>query len=186
MINKIVNRAVDQFVCKNIIKSNERAIYEYGLKNGIILVWNLLTIILIGAVSGHLQIAIIFMLCFVPLRTYAGGYHAKSPVACYVISVAIIIGAIAAVLAIGNLAIIWSIPLSLIIYVLSPVETPKKKLSNRQKHKYQSVTAVILMVLFIFCVISQFGSIIYLKETIIVAEAIMCISEIGGYIDNKI
>lgn len=185
MLNKIVNKTVDQFVLSNIVKSKERSIYEYGLKNGIILIGNLLTILLIGVVTGYLEITFIFMMSYVPLRTYAGGYHAKGPVRCYIISVVIAVGVIAIVLVLGEISIFWSIPFALLIYILSPVEAPKKKLTNRQKLEYHRMTAIILMILSIVCIIAQFGEIVYVKETIIVAQAIMCILEGVGYVINK-
>lgn len=62
------------------IKSEDREIYLYGVKQGLTILLNLITICAIGIVSKMLWQSILFMAAYIPLRSCAGGYHAKTPV----------------------------------------------------------------------------------------------------------
>ena len=57
---------------QGIIKEEEREIYRYGLSNGMVILLNLFTTLLIGIFSGHLLSAALFTLFFMLLRSYSG------------------------------------------------------------------------------------------------------------------
>jgi accessory gene regulator B len=60
-----------------IISVEDNELYEYGLHQSFILLANIFTTILVGWIFNMMIESIIFLLAFVPLRSYAGGYHAK-------------------------------------------------------------------------------------------------------------
>jgi len=186
MLKKIVNKAVDKFLEMGIIDSERRVIYEYGLEQGVILILNILTVLVIGIVSGEVLISITFMVVYIPLRTYAGGYHAKKLISCYLISVGIAIGAIVLVQRVEGITFWTGIPFALIIYALAPVEAAQKKLNKKQKEHYKRKVGGILLILLLVCIGNYFVNIRYISETIVVAESVVCVAEIVGYFTNKI
>lgn len=69
-----------------VIQDNQRSIYIYGFE----LFWStslcIVSILSLGALFGYLNSAVIFLLFFMPIRMAAGGYHAKSYGACFVLT----------------------------------------------------------------------------------------------------
>jgi len=70
----------------NVIQDNQRGIYIYGFE----LFWStslcIASILSWGTLFGYLSSAAIFLLFFMPIRMAAGGYHAKSYGACFVLT----------------------------------------------------------------------------------------------------
>ncbi len=50
--------------------------------------------LMLGGILGMLAEGIVFFLCFIGVRRYAGGYHADTQARCYVISFGITVGAL--------------------------------------------------------------------------------------------
>lgn len=69
-----------------MILKQDRNIYLYGFE----LFWStlgcIIFIITTACVIGYIQQAFIFIMCFFPIRTFAGGYHAKSYRNCFLLT----------------------------------------------------------------------------------------------------
>lgn len=131
-----------------IIKEEEREIYRYGISNGMVILLNLFTALLIGIFSGHLLSAALFTLFFMLLRSYSGGYHSDSRVFCYLASSAVLLvpvytsevmeripaGLVAAIL----------LAASAVIFILSPMDSPKRKLDAEEKKHFGKRARLIL------------------------------------------
>ena len=76
---------------QRIIKEEEQGLYQYGISNGLVILLNVFTALMIGLLSGHLVTAIVFTLFFMMLRSYSGGYHSDSRLFCYVTSSAVLL-----------------------------------------------------------------------------------------------
>lgn len=75
----------------HIIEPEDIEIYTYGLINGFIIIANIFTTLLFAYFIGKMDLAIIMLLSFIPLRSFSGGMHCKSKTACYIISNTIIV-----------------------------------------------------------------------------------------------
>lgn len=79
MINKIIKIMIE----KKLVCYSEKDIYYYGtfviLFNALILV----SFIFLGLLLGKVKESIMFLMFFIPLRTYLGGYHCKTPQKCF-------------------------------------------------------------------------------------------------------
>lgn len=139
MFYQLSERITDKFEQLNVISSDDRDIYRYGVQQGCVLLLNLLSIITIGLLCGMLIESILFMLVFVPLRTYAGGYHAKTHIRCYVYSMLTITVILLTMkllsfdfwhyvlmMVVGCLVILW----------LAPIEDENKPLDNLEQKAY--------------------------------------------------
>lgn len=86
VLSYISNSSVQLLVRNNIIQEKESPIYRYGFE----LFWStflcVMSIIAIGEITGNLNKAICFLLYFMPIRTFAGGYHAKSYRNCFLLT----------------------------------------------------------------------------------------------------
>lgn len=103
MLQKISDRLTDILLEKNIIKNENREIYVYGLLAMFSTVINFFLILFIGIIVDLTIETLIYLFGFALLRSYCGGYHAKTQLSCAV-SFTIIYG------------------LSMVIYRFLPVE----------------------------------------------------------------
>lgn len=85
-MRKLATKLTAVLIKHEIIPPEEEEIYSYGLK--LILSSGFTTIVLLGTGIWLQQIAltILFIVAFVALRSYVGGYHANSYSACFIIS----------------------------------------------------------------------------------------------------
>lgn len=145
----------DLLIENNNIDSSELELFNYGLRVAKLLFANLFTAILISYFMGTTLYCILFLLVFSPLRRYSGGFHAKSPVICFVESQVLIVSAqLFAINFNDNIGFLHEIILLLsciagiIIYFKSPVYSRYKPLTPAQEKSYGKL-AKILTVLYI-------------------------------------
>lgn len=84
MIEKIVNNLVKNLLKIEIIKSEEKVLYEYGIRLLLTSIFNSIWIIGVAAFLGYPILGVIYILILGNVRTQLGGYHAKSYGGCFV------------------------------------------------------------------------------------------------------
>lgn len=160
MIGVFADKITKCFAENNIIPYEDREIYTYGLHQGIVMIINILTFILIGISFRMIWESLMFMIFYIPLRTYAGGYHAKTPTSCYILSIFMIILVLLAVKTVSwAISIIIGISLlsGIIIFALSPVEDNNKPLSGSQVIRYRQMARAILAIELIGIAVLLYG-----------------------------
>lgn len=143
----VCEKATDLMVQNEIISSEDREIYAYGLRQGFILLINIFTALLIGFVFNKTTETTVFLASYIPLRIYAGGYHARTQIGCYIFSIVMIISVLLAtefILWTNFICITISIVSALIIYTLSPVEDMNKPLDVAEVKVYRRKARIIL------------------------------------------
>lgn len=73
------------------VKTEDLALCQYGVKQLLTILLNLMTALAIGCLFGMVWESILFHAAYIPLRSYAGGFHAKTPLRCYLYSILMII-----------------------------------------------------------------------------------------------
>ena len=102
--------------------------------------------LIIGWIFG-----VLFMTAYIPLRSFTGGYHAKTPLRCYFFSVVMLI-----IVSIGikyysapDLAYVIAFLAGLfIVVILSPIEDKNKPLDETENKIYKRRTIIITFVEF--------------------------------------
>lgn len=89
--NMFVEYIISQMCSHNLICADDKDIYKYGLTNGFMVFLNILTLLFISGYFKMIHSAIIFLISFIPLRSYSGGIHCKNRTICYIISTVTII-----------------------------------------------------------------------------------------------
>ena len=140
MLNRIAIKVTNHMENKGTFSPSDREIYFFGVYQGLFMILNIITMALIGLVSGAFLYVFVFALAYIPLRSFAGGYHAKTQLRCYIASTAMILFVVAAS-PIITLSIQMEIALLLIfgvhIIVLSPVGHANKPLDDLEKKVYK-------------------------------------------------
>jgi len=124
----------------DIISSEDRDIYLFGIWQGLYMLFGLFTMILIGLLLGATLHVLIFASAYMPLRCFAGGYHAKTQLRCYIASIAISVFVSVMFLEISlsqSIKIMSLLIFGVLIIALSPVGNANKPLDCLEKKGVQ-------------------------------------------------
>lgn len=79
---RLINKLIEQ----NIIQAEEADIYIYGLNHVLLYFINIVISASFAFLFHGIHIYLFFLLVFVPLRRYMGGFHFSNPVICMIVS----------------------------------------------------------------------------------------------------
>lgn len=175
------NRFTDKLVQWNIVKSEDRELYVYGFWQGVILVFNFATVVIIGALLQMLWQSFTFMLTYGILRPTAGGYHARTQRNCYFFSILLLL-AVLGLLRWFPWSPLWKATLlgifAIIIFLLAPVEDENKPLDETEQQVYKKrsrwITAVLSAAAIILLVL-KLSPLTYCITVAVMASAIMLV-----------
>lgn len=147
MFVRLSNRIASKLEEYQIISETNRALYEYGLRQMFTTILNIITMLVIGALMDMVLYAVIYIVAYIPVRIYAGGYHASSPQRCWAFSsiILFIVLILLKVIPENTHNILTLFGLGLIIVLLSPVETKSKSLSKNERKVYRFRTIIVLI-----------------------------------------
>lgn len=150
MIKKLTNHILKYLISSNVIENDaeSRDYYKYGIEITISSLLNILLIIAIGIVSGNILESIVFLACFVPLRQFTGGFHAKTYFLCnlsFSISFAILLTVYRFTSQyvtpyIGFIIILFS---CIIFFSECPIENKNKVISKGMKKIHKAVSVIL-------------------------------------------
>lgn len=86
MFRKLSGFIVDWQIQTKCLSEKERAIYQYGYELLLNQIVNILFAVVIAILFQDLWTVLLFLSCYIPLRSYAGGYHANTNLGCTVVS----------------------------------------------------------------------------------------------------
>lgn len=134
---KIVNNMEKQ----NVIQTDHRSIYKYGINQILNMLLNILTFFMIGLISKMLTETVIFTAAYIPMRIYAGGYHASTPKRCWFASGIMLVAFLLFVRYADFDEYVYNVLLLvgiMIILILSPVEDRNKPLDKKEIKIYKA------------------------------------------------
>ncbi|MGB8450915.1 MAG: accessory gene regulator B family protein [Anaerocolumna sp.] len=150
-MNSLAGYLCNKAIAVNAIESEEKDLYMYafGLLISSTYTWG--TFILLGLFFDSLLAAICFMLLFIPLRIFCGGFHRESYIKCYISSLFLylFIFFISRVpfLEEVNLGLLMVLPLAIwCIWKFAPLEDSNKPLNSYEVTKYSKISKNILTV----------------------------------------
>ncbi len=174
MFNKLSVKIADKFENKGIIQSTGREVCEYGLRQIFSSLLNIITMLCIGFLMEMIAETVIFTVAYIPLRSYAGGYHASSPQRCWAISALMLFFNLSAIKYIPELFYSYFAILTLIagisIIMLSPVEDINKPLDDKEKKIYHTKTLALIIIELTIIVILHFFNI---KQIVLTLEMVL-------------
>lgn len=149
MLEKIVRRMTDACCEGKFISREEREVYQYGMELALLKWIHLLTMLAIGFAFGMFPETVAFVVFYSILRSYAGGYHAKTRTGCYVISWVMIAVVLAVVkfcpwIVAGQVSFIGVVLSVFPVLYLSPEGSPNRPLDKVEAGHYKKIVRVIL------------------------------------------
>ncbi len=159
MFEVLSERVTGWLLANEAIPREDKEIYRYGIQQGMIALVNLGTTIVIGMVFGRLLESILFMAAYMPLRSFAGGYHAKTAVRCYFFSIVMmsaVLWVMRCVTYSGLVCGCLTVVSGSIIWFLVPVEDRNKPLDELEKVVYRKRARKIVLAESILSLIAGF------------------------------
>lgn len=183
MFTSLTEKAVNYLIYKNVIDNDNLEIYQYGLGQIFSTTLNILTTLLLGIIFGEIYQSLIFVFAFMILRTYSGGYHAKTPIRCYFLTTISIAAGLSAMkfIVINRFIYLGLLILSsLIIITLSPIGTANKPLDEIEKIIYRKKTIIVWSVETCVAIVFIILDITEIHIAITLAQVIISIALIFG------
>lgn len=170
-MRNIAGNIATLLTANGIIQEDDTDKCRYGLEIFISSLLELTSILFISIFMNNFLETLLFFAAFIPLRVYAGGYHADTQIKCYMVSLGVY--GLFTIL-IRTIPISWytiviyiSISMSLIIVLmLAPVRHSNKTLTPQKTKTYKEISVVICT---IEAIIALFSSIMFEVNTWIMA-----------------
>lgn len=152
MISRLSDLIVKCFLKQSDITDDEQDLYQYGFFILLSQILYLIIAIIIGALLGTVLESIIFYIAFQFIRRYAGGYHASTETRCEIMSTlsilaCIIVIRLSRIYDFQTVLLIISSVSAVCIFVLCPLDTPEKPLSESEFKYFRKISWAILFVI---------------------------------------
>lgn len=171
---KLISSKAACFLCKEDDKETLE-LYEYAIYVVLSAILHVVTIIILGVCFDMLFESIVFYGSFILIRKFAGGYHAKTSVRCYmfsVLSTSFILVVMRIILIVDSLLIMCGLLLLglicvILICMLSPIDTDNNPLNNREKTVYKTISVIASVTIFLVSYVLMFCSLINIGVSLI-------------------
>lgn len=174
---------VDFLISNNAIMESEREFFLYGCKQFIFLMTFIISTLIIGAMFDLLPQTLLFISSYSLLRSYAGGWHFRSPSRCLFSSIAIVpiflvfstfTSAVFLLLLIGS---------STIVFLLSPIDDPNKRLDAMEIMIYRLRARICVILIFLSALILR-TPFPYISNIFILAITLVAFLQIVAWVIN--
>lgn len=165
-MEKFSSKFIDFFVSNNLIKYEDKEIYEYAVNIILSSLIHVATVIIIGLCFNLLIESLAFYFSFIAIRKFAGGYHAKTPVRCYAFSVVSSIIVLCLIKLSNSVSaffayvhIILGLFSVVLILLISPLDTENNPLNKLEKRLYKMLAVLISACVFTIstlCVFTEY------------------------------
>lgn len=145
----VADKIIKGMIDNKIIQVEDKAIYQYGLYHAMVVGFNVGTSFIIGMITGKLGVVVTFLLFYSVLRSYSGGFHFNNKYLCYIFSNIILCIPIFTMELVGqivseNFRLISLTIAVIIILILSPVDSVKKRLDDAEIEHHSVIAKTIL------------------------------------------
>lgn len=150
-MQRLAQGTADRLAAQGIIREEDVPIYRYGLEAMYSSLLELLSILALAALIGNFWQTVLFFAAFIPLRLYAGGYHASTRLRCFLTSL-VVYAAFTIMLEIVPVA--WFVPLAfiggavsfLIIWLFAPVIHQNHRSGLKHQVRFRRISIRICVV----------------------------------------
>lgn len=181
MIFRLSNSISVKLCNANVISRDEQELYSYGffllLSRGIFFA----VAAVFGCLFKTIYESILFYILFSVLRGYAGGIHASKETTCMFFTTALLL-LVSGCFQIMELAGFVTVPLwllivgGIIVFLLSPLDSKEKPLSNLELQHYRQISRWItvgIIILGIGGAMVEYNAVLYVSCICLVCESIL-------------
>lgn len=182
MLEKLSEKIAKGWAENGTIDPSLTGVYRYGIEITLSSILGIVLVTATGAVFFSVWDAAVFLLTFIPIRTYCGGYHANTYLFCN-LSMICTFSAVALCAeyfspSAYHIALL-GIAGACTVLLLCPVENKYKPLDGRQKKKCKLISLVFLEVLVAVCLALYFSEMRLYKVMLFTIAAVLCMVPVG-------
>ena len=192
MLVHLARRISSFFISKGTIKEEERQIYDYCFEIMLSTILNFCSVMVIAIITKTVFFTLCFIVGFMIIRATAGGYHAETHMACFMILIVSYAIYLIILQSLSNdiisiLTIVICIVSVLLISFLAPVEDHNKPLTKAEIKEFKKksylamLSLVIVSILLILCMGNKKWGFSFAAGMFIVSMSL-----IAGTLKNKI
>lgn len=167
MISKLSRQIAGVLLKRNVIQSDEKDLYDYGLFILISYITFFLVSLLFGIALNIPFVSMIFFISFCSVRNFAGGIHANTEVKCDILTTISILISEILIKVFIDYHLIWVafamlILSSISLIAIKPVASLQKEISRQEQlyfHKKVIVLTVVTFIVAVICIIFEVYSI---------------------------
>ena len=144
----MIEQVVNALIANETIKEKDKALYSFGLRQGIIILSQTMLVFLVGVLLDMWWQSIVFTCAYIPLRLSAGGTHANKLWLCFICTLlhtAIVLFMIKLIVWTYALLIFLLIVFGCIIFLLAPIENKNKPFDKMEYKIFLKRTRIALL-----------------------------------------
>lgn len=148
MLHKTASSLARNLLRHQVIQEDSLDVYVYGFELLLSFLFSTSLIIISGLIMHKVLETIAFLVVFIFLRSYSGGYHASKYYVCTIVTLCVYasVMALSSFLSINFLAFAVLSVLGLIsLTIWAPIENPNKEITPKRKRIYKGVSIVLFM-----------------------------------------
>lgn len=185
-MEECIAKFVKNQIRKNRIEQSEAEVYQYGYRLLIEKVCALIITIVIAVLFDAWKEILVFCIAFIPIRTFAGGYHAKYSLSCMLLSagvliINVLIGKWFMSTGYGSYAILLEVILYPVIAWMSPVENSNRTISDSERKYFKRM----VMVLYAVQIFAGFFLMVLARTDLIVSAVLAHVSVMGSLVVGR-
>lgn len=150
MLNRTATSLAKRLMLHGVITNDVLDIYVYGFELLLSFLFSTTTIVIAGCVINKILETISFLVVFILLRSFSGGYHADTYAKCSITTFSVY-GMVMLFSTYVKVKMIFHVALMIIgliiLFFKAPVENPNKELSEQEKKKHR-ITSLVLFSFF--------------------------------------
>ena len=189
LIDSISNQISQTLFETNAISQKEIPIYNYCLSYFLENVMYCIYILFIAFVSGQILNGLLVIITFLPLKFFAGGYHAKTQRQCYLFSYGIVPCVLFSSSHLCNTFTITWIVLytvcSILMVCLAPIDTPNKRIAKDKKKQLKKSTFYYMIFLTFLSILLLWANCYQSYLTLSLCVCIMNGNQVLGLLANR-
>ena len=150
MLNKISQKLASHLIKNQIISNEMFDLYVYGFELLLSFVFSTTILLLTGILFKRIIETICFLIVFIFLRSFSGGYHALTYLFCTFVTL-FVYGSVMLLsyyLSVKHIAFFVLLPLGIItLFIFAPIKNPNKKVSVKKAKQYK-ITSICILAFF--------------------------------------
>ena len=148
----------------------EKDVFDYGFSIFMTYLKYLIVLIPLSFLLHFQKQLIVFLILFIPLRRYIGGYHMKTMAACFIGSVILALSICIISLYMGKINLLFHALVFVICFIFTlkygVIDHKNKKISEKEKKEYQKRAVMIETFYFILILFFNFTNYYYISNII--------------------
>ena len=165
MFQRIAKHIYSYLSNKGILNQEDEDIYIYALEVITLNMSIFVVIFTISVMAKHVEMFVSFLVFFIPLRIFCGGYHAKRSETCFVLSILSYVLVLIIVdnypqLYLNEVLQVITVFMLIIMFILAPLVNENHPIGEVQYRRNKGIVRLLLVidfVLLILGIISQMG-----------------------------